>query len=50
MGATTPDVSSDPDERKATRPSTSGSLIEGYGGCGLYSEAPSGNWYGGRLG
>jgi hypothetical protein len=43
MGATTLDVSSDPDERKATRPSTSGSLIEGYGGRGLCSEAPSGN-------
>ncbi len=35
MVATTRDVSSDPDERKATRAPTSGSLIEGYGGCGL---------------
>jgi len=29
---------------------TSGSLIEGYGGCGLCYEVPSGNRYGGRLG
>ena len=34
MGATTLDVSSDPDERKATRAVTTGSLIDGYGGCG----------------
>jgi hypothetical protein len=35
---------------QTTRASTSGSLIEGYGGCGLCSEAPSGNWYGPRPG
>jgi hypothetical protein len=35
MVATKLDVSSDPDERKATRAPTSGSLIEGYGGCGF---------------
>ena len=34
------------DERKATRASTSGSLIEGYGGCGRLFRSPVCIWCG----